>query len=182
MKRDEKRRAAAGSARAKLAAYEREQKGKRALVVRLTIIVVLILVCVGALFFVQSSLDDEWFGISSDAAWCATTKKWDELEALLDEDFRLDAPTALDRKGLIQLLKDENDPTLSIFATRPHDWTTNGGGHDVKFWLVASRGNLTKRSTIPLVRTWLVEARIVRNGGHWAFERAFAREAISQPR
>lgn len=183
---DEKKRAAAaaapGAARARLAVFERQQKGKRALFMRVGILVVLILICLGVLAFLRPSLDDEWFDVSRDAAWCATRENWEGLERLIAADFRLDAPVELDRAALLQALKADSDPTFAVFATRPYEWKAHGDGVDVIFWVTASRGDLNKDSTVPLVRTWLVRARLEHRGEPWVFTRATAREALQQPR
>ncbi|MEE9392263.1 MAG: hypothetical protein V3W41_07135 [Planctomycetota bacterium] len=171
-----------GSARAKLEAFERKDKGNRLLWKKLLIMAaILAAVLVAKVAFDHfTNVDTKWFEHPKNIAWMMREGKWEDIEPLLAEDLKVIGGPAevTDAKSLISFLQQRGD-RLPVFATHPHRFGESAKGHWVSFFATWARGNLEKSNTVPLVDTWLVNAEIVERDGTWVVVKVELRPTIN---
>ena len=169
-----------GSARAKLESFERNQKGKRSFQVRMIIILVMLGLAVAVQFVLfEMSEDDTWFKAPKDAAWAIRQGSWDDLRDMIAADVVVEGRPEFDRDAILSLLRARSAGSLDAFATHPHAYGRRGDKRWVKFWGVYSRGDLEKKTTIPIVQTWEVVAEMEERDGRWQVVTLEIRDTIS---
>ncbi len=168
-----------GSARAKLEQFERQNKGKEAMMKKLLIILGLLMVALVIQFFIVKSSDsNDYFQFPKNAAWMAREGKWDDLRKLCTDDFKVEGLSANSADDFVGLVSGYGQSGVNAFATVPHRWEKIGEGAKIEFWVIWARGDLKNPATIPLSKMWLVDATLVSFDDAWHFKRAKIRPIL----
>ncbi|MCB9833958.1 MAG: hypothetical protein H6807_15970 [Planctomycetes bacterium] len=176
----EKKEVRPGSARARLEAFEREQKGKKSLYVRFAVVLGLLLLVVVIQQLIKTKAPDRsWIELPKSVAYLAREGKWEALAAALDDEIELQGVPAGSKGELLNLIRSHAEEGLGAYATDPHHWDQKGGQVLVDFWIIWSRGDIERAATVPLVQTWLVQALLVRDGGDWKVRKLLVRETLA---
>ncbi|MFT7618200.1 MAG: hypothetical protein ACI97A_001841 [Planctomycetota bacterium] len=168
-----------GSARAKLEAFDRQNKGRDAMMKKLMITVgFLVLVLLFLFFMSDTGPSRKFFDLPKDVAWMIRDGEWDKLRDNCADDFRVDGTGITSADAFIKFLQSHGEKGSSVFSTRPHIWVNNDDEAVVEFWGVWARGDLQKKETIPLIRTWRIECRMVLEDKEWKLKRAQIRPSL----
>ena len=172
-----------GSARAKLEAFDRMNRGRDRMMKKFLIIVALLLVAMVIQFVVSRSSDHTgYFEVPRDAAWLAREGKWGELRDLLTDDFEVKGVSQFSGPDeALAFLKGFSDGGLQVYTTFPHSWvSTKSGSAVVDFWIIWATGNVAKGDSIPLKKSWLVRAHMIEDGG-WKISSVLIHPTMTRP-
>ena len=169
-----------GSARAKLEAFERQDKARSVQHRRMFIIGgFLFIVLIGTLIF-EGMSDVTWFDTPKNSAALAQKGKWDELFERLADDAKLTIDgKAIDRGEFVSRIRAVGGAGAGVFATHPHAFGDTEEGHWLECWVVWSRGDLSKLEVIPLVTSWLVRIEQEKVDGKWRAVKVELRSSVS---
>lgn len=177
---DGKKEVRPGSARARLEAFERQQKGKKSIFVKFGVVLgLLVVVLVIQMMMSRLEQDRGWFEAPKDAAYMARKGRWDDLAAMLSDDLKIQGVPVAGKESFLRLIRSRGTDGLGAYATAPHDWEAKGDQARVDFWVIWSRGDIAKPAVVPVVTTWLVQALLVKEDDRWQARTLIVRETIA---
>ncbi|MEZ6194955.1 MAG: hypothetical protein R3F20_04375 [Planctomycetota bacterium] len=179
--RDEKR--PAGSARAKLEAFERTQRASSRVWRRVFVLFgfLAVLMVAFGVFKCRSEQEGRWFDAYKDLPWQAREGRWDEVKDWFAPDLVIEGVDVDGRDALLELARAYGPKGLPVFATHPHKFGEQGDVRWFRSHVIWARGNDENLKVTPLVRSWLIEARLRRNEDRWQIDRLNVRPEIAAP-
>lgn len=165
------------SARAKLAAYERERAATAPQRRRLLFLAAVLMIALIALLIFNRKADRTWFDMAKNVSAAIRAGEFEGLGRALARDFRLELPAeglSLDRNGLLKLFDRAALASRSFFVTNPHRFDS-GDTPSSEFFIIWTRGQIERPDVVPLSRCWLVQAYYVHEDDAWRVGRAVAR-------
>ncbi len=172
-----------GSARAKLEAFEPEQKGKKSIGRRLIVmVIILIVIILGSTLLKSFGADNSYFEVPKNAAHFVRQGEWDKLRELFSTQVTFEGVPSgamMTPELFIQALKSRGESGLGGFATSPHSFHRDKADARVEFFATWSRGNLAKPQVIPLVQTWLVRLEFRYDGDDWKITKVVVRKTMA---
>ena len=172
-----------GSARARLEAFERDQKGKKGFWVKVAIMaVVLVLALVAQIVFKRAGSSEHWRRVPDVIARTFNDEDLDTLTKLLAPGYELEIEGRTSRDVPTQVMRTELSPWTragTAHVSRIIDSGKSDRGHWMTFFLTYARGDLSDPAVVPLLRVWFVNAEVVEIDGDWKIARAEFRQTIS---
>ena len=170
------------SARERLAEFERSQKGQRAFMIRALVLGAILLVAIGALFFLgdMASPRADWRKLPERAAKLFSDGHVDEIGKLLAPDFEAEVGgRRLDRRSVLQILSRWSDQGPA-FTTRPITAEKSGDTRTLTILVVHAQGDVARREVIPIVRAWRVTLELAETDAGWVARRATVTPALGR--